>query len=131
MELLGITDTGKVRRQNQDVFRTLCDEDRGIAVAVVCDGMGGASAGNIASETAAETFMAFISGFITSSKYLDDLPMSMADAVLAANCAVYERGVRDKECAGMGTTLVAAASSENGEVIVNIGDSRAYHITQN
>ena len=129
MELSGITDIGKVRQQNQDVYRTLYDERSGIAVLVVCDGMGGANAGNIASETAAETFMAFMSGYLAQSNNWDSLSLIMGDAVLAANSAVYQRSLLDPECMGMGTTLVAAAVCPDSEVVVNIGDSRAYHVT--
>lgn len=123
MEYCGITDKGKVRRQNQDVFKTLYDQDHDLLILVVCDGMGGAKAGNVASESAAAAFIAFIE----DCKF-PDTASAMSYAVIAANSAVYERSRTDPDCTGMGTTLVAMASSEDGEVIVNIGDSRGYHI---
>ena len=55
MQLWGITDRGSVRKENQDTY-TLCTIDEGTAFGVVCDGMGGARAGNVASKLAAETF---------------------------------------------------------------------------
>ena len=131
MELWGTTNSGKVRRQNQDVFKILYDEIKDIAVLVVCDGMGGAKAGNIASALAAESFMHNMGIYIENIGAQSDIAMKMADAVLAANKAVYEKSVRDDEYSGMGTTLTAAISTSDGEVVVNIGDSRVYHITKN
>ena len=132
MEAWGITDSGKVRQQNQDIFKILYDEDKNVAVFVVCDGIGGAKAGNVASTIAAETFMHSIGGFIEdieNAGSIDNIAKSMTDAVLAANKAVYEKSSREDDFAGMGTTLTAAISTAIGEVIANIGDSRAYHIT--
>ena len=128
MEYCGITDRGKVRGQNQDVFKTLYNEERGLLILLVCDGMGGAKAGNIASESAAEVFVDFMWDHISPETGSPDIKSAMSDAVHAANSAVYEQSLRDPACTGMGTTLVAAASGPDGEVVVNIGDSRAYHI---
>jgi len=129
MDLWGTTNSGKVRRQNQDVFKVLYDKDRNVAVMVVCDGMGGAKAGNIASSLAAEAFMHHMGRYIENIGESGDIAMKMADAVLAANRAVYEKSYRDQELYGMGTTLAAAISTDGGEVVVNIGDSRVYHVT--
>ena len=130
MEFWGTTDSGKVRRQNQDVVRTLCDESKDIAVLVVCDGMGGANAGNIASALAADAFMDIMGECLEENAGRSDIAAKMAQAVIAANRAVYEKSILDDELSGMGTTLVAAASSADGEVVVNVGDSRAYHVTK-
>jgi protein phosphatase len=130
MELWGITETGKVRRQNQDVFKILFDEEKGIAVLVVCDGMGGAKAGNVASALAADAVMHYIGKYIEDIGPQGDIAMKAADAVLEANKAVYSKSSHDDDYAGMGTTLTAVISSTEGEVIVNIGDSRVYRITE-
>jgi len=129
MELWGITDSGKVRRQNQDVFKVLYDEDRDVAVLVVCDGIGGARAGNVASALAAEAFMHFMGKYIEDIGAQSDIANRMADAVQAANKVVYEKSIHDDELSGMGTTLTAAISTSDGEVVVNVGDSRVYHAT--
>jgi len=129
MELWGITDSGKVRRQNQDVFKILYDEEKDVAVLVVCDGMGGARAGNIASSIAADAFMHSIGKYIEDIGKLDDVALKMEDAVLYANRTVYDKSITNREYYGMGTTLTAAISTGDGEVIVNIGDSRVYHAT--
>jgi protein phosphatase len=129
MELWGTTDSGKVRRQNQDVFKVLYDKDKDVAVLVVCDGMGGARAGNVASALAADAFMHYMGKYIEDVGTQSDVAMKMADAVLSANKAVYDKSIMDSECEGMGTTLAAAISTDDGEVIVNVGDSRVYHAT--
>ncbi|MCL2124369.1 MAG: Stp1/IreP family PP2C-type Ser/Thr phosphatase [Oscillospiraceae bacterium] len=131
MELWGATNSGKIRRQNQDVFKTLFDDDKKIAILVVCDGMGGAKAGNVASMLAAETFMhhmgKYVEGF-DESETVKSMTQKMTESVFAANRAVFMKSSRDDEFAGMGTTLTAALSYSGGEIIVNIGDSRAYYI---
>ena len=129
MDIWGVTDSGKVRRQNQDVFRTLFDVDKNVAVLVVCDGMGGARSGNVASALAAESFMRYMGRYIEYVGEQSDIAMKMADAVIEANNDVYEKSLSDGIYEGMGTTLTAVISTEKGEVVVNIGDSRLYHIT--
>lgn len=126
MELWGITDKGKVRRQNQDVYRTLYDEERHLGVVVVCDGMGGAKAGNIASRLAADSFMESLMSHIAAD--IDELSLGMLDAVADANEILFEKSISDPSCSGMGTTLVAAVVTDGGSVVINVGDSRAYHI---
>ncbi|MDR0490363.1 MAG: Stp1/IreP family PP2C-type Ser/Thr phosphatase [Oscillospiraceae bacterium] len=130
MDLWGLTNKGKVRGQNQDVFEILFNEDKNVAVLVVCDGMGGAKSGNVASAVAAEAFMQYMGEYVENNGIQGDVAMRIADAVLAANSAVYKKSILGFEYAGMGTTLTAAISTDDGEVVVNIGDSRVYHITQ-
>jgi len=132
MELWGITDSGKLRKYNQDVFQMLSNEDKDIAVLVVCDGMGGANAGDVASELAADSFMEHmrkkIDG-INNVFTLSEVAEMMIKAVHAANSAVFIKSQQDEEYTGMGTTLTAAVSTSGGEVVVNVGDSRLYHVT--
>jgi len=132
MDSWGITDSGKVRSINQDVCKIVIDDKRGFAILVVCDGMGGANAGNIASELAADVFSDYMSdntAMLGIDATLDDIADVVADAAVAANTAVFNKGMSDIQYSGMGTTLVSLISSNNGEIVVNIGDSRAYHIT--
>jgi len=134
MELWGITDSGKVRKHNQDVFQMMSSEDKDVAVLVVCDGMGGANAGNVASELAVEAFMDHVTRLIDDIKNAEsqsEITAIIIDAVMAANTAVYDKSLMDEEFTGMGTTLTAAISTANGEVVANIGDSRLYHVTKN
>jgi len=134
MEFWGITDSGKVRQHNQDVYRILSNDDKDVAVLVVCDGMGGANAGNIASELAVNSFMDYITEKMDDIKNSDDqrnIGAIMTDAVLTANTAVFDKSLQSEEFSGMGTTLTATVSTKNGEVAANVGDSRLYHVTEN
>jgi protein phosphatase len=116
---------------NQDTFREWSAEH--ICVAVVCDGMGGMNSGEVASELAADTFMSELRAFAdeaTAPHEAAQYSAPMVNAVLRAGAVIYERGATDPECDGMGTTLVAAAVAGYRACVANIGDSRAYHITE-
>jgi len=133
MEYWGITDSGKVRKHNQDIYQMLSNEDMDVAVLVVCDGMGGANAGNIASELAADAFMDHMRSNLDDLKEINEqseIVVIMTAAVLAANTAVFEKSLQSEEFSGMGTTLTAAVSTSHGEVVANVGDSRLYHVTK-
>lgn len=124
MQIWGISHQGVVRQQNQDSYATHTLED-GRVIALVCDGMGGARAGNIASTMAVEIFMReFLAGG-------GDEQERMQQAAAAANREIFARASSEAECSGMGTTMVAALVDEAGALILNEGDSRAYHLTQN
>jgi len=129
MELWGISDSGKVRTHNQDVYKMFFDEDKNTAILVVCDGMGGANAGDIASEIAANAFMDHMSKNVYEIGTQRSIAPIITDAVHAANTAVFDRSLYDAEFSGMGTTITAAVSTVKGEVVASIGDSRMYHIT--
>ena len=122
MNIAGITDRGRVRRENQDAFYTWKGE--GCAFGLVCDGMGGAQAGNVASAIAAQRFAQVVSAMPGAPE------VRMKRALELANTAVYQRSRADWSCRGMGTTLVAAFAREDLAVILNVGDSRCYHITE-
>ena len=125
MQVWGITHRGAVRQQNQDAY-AIQELGDGRAIALVCDGMGGARAGNVASTMAVELFMkAFVQadGSLRSEE-------RMRKAAALANHDIFQRSIEDEECTGMGTTLVAALVDEKEAVILNEGDSRAYYINQ-
>ena len=124
MDVWGITHRGVVRQQNQDAFATRKLED-GRIIAVVCDGMGGARAGNVASTMAVELFM---DQFAREPGESDQERLQAAAAL--ANREIFQRSSSDQDCAGMGTTLVAALAGQEEAVILNEGDSRAYHINE-
>lgn len=126
MQVWGLTHRGAVRQENQDCFSTQILND-GRAVAVVCDGMGGALAGNVASSMAVELFM---KQFLNVGSGLDD-EERLRSAAAFANEQIFKRSSQDKECIGMGTTLVAVLAGNNRAIVINEGDSRAYHVSQN
>ena len=121
-----ITDVGLVRKENQDTYRIA----RNGGVCVVCDGMGGAAGGRIASTLAAETYVAELDKVLKPDMTPEQLREASSYAVAMANQAVENRAMEDAELSNMGTTLVSAIAYEGGTVITNIGDSRAYYITE-
>ena len=139
MEYFGITDIGKYRSENQDTFITSELFD-GCLLAVVCDGMGGAAGGRIASKMAAEVFASYVGSEL--KRYInsvDDIfPDSMsiinniiADGADRANHAVYSHSKDSIDLIGMGTTLVAALVIGPEAYICNVGDSRIYLLSVN
>ena len=123
MQVWGITHRGAVRQQNQDAFATRVLGD-GRVLALVCDGMGGARAGNVASAMAVERFM---EEYLQGDRTLPD-GERMQRAAARANREIFDRSLHDESCTGMGTTLVAALAGEREAIILNEGDSRAYHV---
>ena len=125
MEIWGVTHRGAVRQQKQDSFASQRLED-GRIIALVCDGMGGARAGNVASTMAVDLFMR---QFLEQDGESNDQERMQVSAAMA-NQEVFRRAATDPDCAGMGTTLVAALAGPGEAVILNEGDSRAYHVNQ-
>lgn len=128
MNLWSITDIGAVRQQNQDFCRTEVLPD-GRMLLIACDGMGGARAGNVASELTALTFGDAVLERLSDPERAGDIRGVLQESVALANHAVWHRSGTDPDCLGMGTTLVAAYISEGSCHIVNVGDSRAYIVT--
>ena len=126
MKTWAITDVGLVRKENQDAYRIA----RGGDVCVVCDGMGGAAGGQIASTLAAETYAAELEKILKPDMTPEQLREASSYAVAMANLAVENRASEDDELSNMGTTLVSAIAYEGGAVVTNVGDSRAYYITE-
>lgn len=129
MQSWGLTDSGCVRTQNQDTFR-MEKLDHSTIVCVVCDGMGGAKSGDIASTLAADAFISEIRGSWKSSMTQEQIEQMLCDAVKLANVTVYDQGQQYEDFNGMGTTLVAALLSGKRGTVVNVGDSRAYHVNR-
>lgn len=128
MNVWGITDKGIVRQQNQDTYYSYCDDVRGRALLLVCDGMGGANAGNVASSVAVDVFVEAAKQ-ICKEDAEPNLQELMRHAFQTANSRVFEMSNSNMEYAGMGTTLVGAAISGDDTVVINAGDSRAYQIS--
>lgn len=125
MEIWGLTDPGLVREQNQDyyLFQQLGAHD---LMAVVCDGMGGARSGNVASRLAAEVFTEEIKRGYRPAMTQDQADYLLRTAVSIANTAVYENAQLSPDMKGMGTTLVAVLILGRRAYFANVGDSRGY-----
>ncbi len=130
MKAWGITDIGLVRKENQDAYLIREATPSGYTICVVCDGMGGAAGGQLASQIAVETFTAELEHLLTPGMTPEQLREASSYAVSQANAAIREAARNSEEFHNMGTTLVSAVSYEGGVVITNVGDSRAYHITK-
>ena len=121
------TDVGRVRNLNEDVYTIR--EEHGLFV--VCDGMGGAPAGEVASAIAAHTILEQLTGSapcVSSSSETGYLPQTsqLAEAVRRSNDVIYERARTDALHAGMGTTVVGAWLGPHVASVAHVGDSRAY-----
>ncbi len=155
MFFFGKSDIGRKRSSNQDCFYTMRLAES-VVLCVVCDGMGGANGGNIASDLAARQFVRIvednIAPLLPGAKPLDtseaatmefslndrSTPIDCADAAPiallrraaeAANTAVWRRAKEDPALRGMGTTLVATLFIGDKLYAVNVGDSRLYLIS--
>jgi protein phosphatase len=131
----GRTDVGLVRKNNEDNFGF----DNRIGIFVVCDGMGGQAAGELASKIAVDTVLGYFHqeerrsgsevlgrGFAEVSERAN----ALANAVQLANKAIREASARDAGSAGMGCTLVAVRVEGNLFSIAHVGDSRIYLVRQ-
>ena len=125
MQSWGLTDPGCVRKQNQDAYR-IEQLDRSTLLCVVCDGMGGAKSGNIASTLAVEVFAEEIRRSWVRNMDDDRVDQMMRSAVKLANFTVFDQAAQIEEFSGMGTTVVAATFHENLLEVANVGDSRLY-----
>lgn len=130
MQYWSITDPGCVRSQNQDMHQ-IEKLDKHSLLCVVCDGMGGAKSGNVASTLATDVFVQEIKRTWVSNMDPEKVDMMLQNAVKLANFTVFDQAQQFQEFAGMGTTLVAVLITDKFATIVNVGDSRAYSITQN
>ena len=125
MQYWGLTDPGCVREQNQDAFQ-MEKLDKNTLLCVICDGMGGAKSGNVASSLAADVFTQDIRQAWRSDMDQEQIDQMLRGAVKLANFTVYDQAQQFEDFAGMGTTLVAVLLSGKQATVVNVGDSRAY-----
>lgn len=130
MKVFSKSDIGRIRRSNQDCCRTGLFPDSD-AWAVVCDGVGGANAGDVASATACEQISAILQSDFSENMTDDAIKALLISAVNKANAVVYRMAQNNSDFNGMGTTVVAAIASQNKLHIVHAGDSRAYLIDMN
>src|SRR5215470_10963231 len=130
----GMTDVGLQRDHNEDSYAVLAEYD----LFIVADGMGGHRAGDVASRLATDSIAEFFRStaqedatwpfhFDTS---LSEDENRLVTGIRVANRRIFERSIRSRDCAGMGTTVVGALYSrkKNRLFVGHVGDSRAYRV---
>ena len=122
------SDIGLVRKTNEDSCNSGILPD-GAAWAVVCDGMGGANGGNVASSVAVEEISKTILSSYRNGGDADFVRELITSAIFDANEAVHEKAGTNTELNGMGTTVVVAIVLSGVAHIAHVGDSRAYLIS--
>lgn len=123
------SDIGLKRSINEDctAFGEISEDE---AFAVVCDGMGGASGGEIASKMASQTISQKISLCYKSAMQVKSVENMLLSAITTANVEIYDYATQNIELKGMGTTAVCAFVKNNDVCIGHVGDSRAYFISK-
>ncbi len=122
-----ISHQGKVRKENQDAYGVFQNSlsDNSWSVYVVCDGMGGAKGGRVASALCLEAISKILKDI--ESPTIDDL----VETIVKANKALFWHSKNDADLQGMGTTLVLFASLDSGCYSIHVGDSRLYRLRDN
>jgi serine/threonine protein phosphatase PrpC len=133
VEVAGKSDVGRIRTNNEDNFGYDCRH----GIFVVCDGMGGAAAGEVASKLAVDTILDYYrrtaktsEGAPTPEAPPDASPRAVAlnGAIHLANQAVFSASQKNSSHAGMGATIVAVAVQDALVSFAHVGDSRIYLI---
>ena len=134
LTVAGKSDVGLVRTGNEDSFRI----DQEDSLFIVCDGMGGHQAGEVASKNACEIITYC---FLESAEAMGQDPILripaqfpprgdlLVKAIRLTNRSIYIKSRSRSEYTGMGTTVVAAAFEEDIINVAHVGDSRAYRLT--
>lgn len=113
-----VSDCGSKRPSNEDTFRFSAEH----GVYIVCDGMGGAAAGEIASGMAADEVLSVLCGRPAGAP----LEEAVETAVRSANETILFRAEHEPQLNGMGTTLVGLVTEGRRVLVFNVGDSRCY-----
>ncbi len=116
------SDRGRKRPSNEDAYGFSIEA----GVYVVCDGMGGAAAGEVASTIAVDEILRLLTG--RKEEKETPLPDAAQSAICEANEAIFNRAQRNHRLSGMGTTMVALATREQRVWVLNVGDSRCYRL---
>lgn len=122
------TDVGRTRSHNEDNYGLRVPDEGEVAdrkgvLLVVCDGMGGHAAGEVASQIAVETVLARY-----YQSRADDPAESLVEAIQLANSAIFEQASLRPDQRGMGTTCVAVVIRGDEVTVAHVGDSRAYRL---
>lgn len=127
MNIVKSTQTGLVRKNNQDNYLVKQSEVNHVTLLMVLDGVGGSNAGEVASATVANLFSAYFEG-IENLNSLNQYKQWAIRTLEEINEEVYRLSHQENQFVGMSTTCVLALFSDFGQFFINIGDSRIYMI---
>lgn len=127
MEIIKSTQTGLVRKNNQDNYLVQTDEDKNLTFLMVLDGVGGSAAGEVASATVADMFSKEFDK-IPKLNSLDKYKKWAVDVLRDINSELFRLSHQKNQFSGMSTTCVCALFTAYGSFFINIGDSRIYMI---
>ncbi len=130
VKIVAKTDKGMIRESNQDAY-AVGELPGEVAWAVVCDGMGGAAGGNIASALAVKVISDKINASYNENMKDSSIKNLLASAITAANIEVYDMADARPELKGMGSTVVCSIVRDKQAFIAHAGDSRAYIADKN
>ena len=128
MRITAKSDIGKVRTSNQDSY-SAGELSDGVAWAIVCDGMGGAAGGSVASSTSVRMISHTLSECYRGGLKPLSIYNILESGIAGANACLYEMAQKDESLSGMGTTCVAAIVDSGKVYVAHVGDSRAYIIS--
>lgn len=131
MQISAKTDIGLKRTTNQDCFHFGQIEKGDVTWAVVCDGMGGMSAGDIASAEAVRVIANSFDNNLSPKSNPSFINNLLKSSIEAANAAIYDMATEDETLRGMGTTVVAVVVVKGVAYFAHVGDSRAYIYSSN
>lgn len=120
------TDIGMKRSTNQDSFSYGQLENGAVTWAVVCDGMGGMAAGNVASVSAVEVIAGALEQNLSPKSSASFVRNLLKTSIESANVRVYDMAQENEEMRGMGTTVVVVVIIKGTAYFAHAGDSRAY-----
>ena len=143
MEYYALSDTGRNRNNNEDCF--IADEQNNLFI--VADGMGGHKAGEVASKTAIDSFIAHFKKKFNNKNFVvpkssktyekkikkieDAIPQILMDSASYANEKICELGTKNNDFRGMGTTLTGVFIFNSNAFVIHVGDSRLYLFREN
>jgi protein phosphatase len=131
IDAFGLSDVGRVREANEDNFLLWKLPASGPApealLLAVADGIGGHAGGAVASGIAVATLKDDMTAWASSTPR-PEIKAALGAVVQRANRLIFEKAASESALLGMGTTLVAAILEPGRATIVNVGDSRAYHV---
>ncbi len=129
-EVFGYSDSGCLRRENEDSLDWCIRPDKKMALGVLADGMDGYFGGSVASQLAVKTVVNTLTPFDLQCKtpYVEEIERTLLHAGVAANDAVVQARDSEEAFAEMGTTLVAAMAYGDNMTVIHAGDSRCYRL---